>query len=124
MDVGNSRLPSPPVGEFKIELPKYKPPGEPDHYRLSAARLGTTKREPSTGWLTRYVSALATPKLEELSTLLQPYYRALHAFGAHHGDPNLSNFQLVNGKIMVLDLESAVFNLSTNDQNLFYEDEH
>ncbi|KAK5655574.1 hypothetical protein OQA88_5505 [Cercophora sp. LCS_1] len=245
MDVGNAQLPLPPVGKFEIELPKYKRPGEPEHYRLSTARLGATKPEPSTTlvhfWFrTRYVSALATGlshlhphifklqirpsivasligscikllpafaqswaraafpewllpshvvlkqqkqgeeeeeeikaelfdtevkaygrlkplqgvvipayygrlhyngiralileylegvslsspegatlRLEELSTLLQPCYQALHAFGVHHDDPNLSNFQLVNGKIMVLDLESAVFDLSANDQAYF-----
>jgi RIO-like serine/threonine protein kinase len=62
----------------------------------------------------------ATLRLEELSTLLQPCYQALHAFGVHHDDPSLSNFLLVDdGKIMVLDLESAVFDLSTDDQALF-----
>ncbi|KAK3295273.1 uncharacterized protein B0H64DRAFT_143552 [Chaetomium fimeti] len=62
----------------------------------------------------------ATLRLEELSALLQPCYRALHAFGVHHDDPNLSNFQLVNdGKIMVLDLENAVFGLSADDQAFF-----
>ncbi|KAK3356300.1 hypothetical protein B0T25DRAFT_474174 [Lasiosphaeria hispida] len=240
---GNAQLPRPPAGKFEIELPKYKRPGEPEHYRLSAARLEATKREPSTTlvhfWFrTRYVAALATGlthlhphiielhirpsmvaslvgsyvrllpafaqswartalpewflpdhvvlkqqkqgeeeiimaelfdtevkaygrlkplqgvviptcygrlhyngtralileylkgvslsspegatlRLEELSTMLQPCYRALHAFDVHHDDPNLSNFQLVNGKIMVLDLESAVFGLSANDQAFF-----
>ena len=33
----------------------------------------------------------ATLRLEELSTLLQPCYRVLHAFGVHYDDPNLSN---------------------------------
>lgn len=60
-----------------------------------------------------------TLQLEELSTLLQPCYRALHAFSVHHNDPNLSNFRLVNGKIMVLDLESAVFDLPAKDQAFF-----
>jgi hypothetical protein len=59
----------------------------------------------------------ATLNLEELSALLQPCYEALHAFGVHHDDPNLSNFQLVDGeKIMALDLESAV--LETNIHEL------
>ena len=58
----------------------------------------------------------ATLSLEELSTLLQPCYQALHAFDMHHDNPNLSNFQLVNGGFMVLDLESAVFNLAANGQ--------
>jgi hypothetical protein len=61
----------------------------------------------------------ATLRLEELSALLQPCYRALHAFGVHYDDPNLSNFQIVNGKIMVLDLESAVFDLSADAQAFF-----
>ncbi|KXX81130.1 Lipopolysaccharide core heptose(II) kinase RfaY [Madurella mycetomatis] len=243
MNVEDSQLPPPPVGKHEIELPKYKRPGEPEHYRLSATRLRGTKRQfPTTlvhFWFrTRYVSALAaglsqlhphilelhirpstvasligscvgllpgfaqswvqavlpewflpnhvvlkkqkegeeemimeelfdtevkaygrlkplqgvviptcygrlhyngtralileylggvslsspegaTLRLEELSTLLQPCYRALHAFGVHHDDPNLSNFQLVNGKIMVLDLESAVFDFSVDDQAFF-----
>jgi hypothetical protein len=61
----------------------------------------------------------ATLRLEELSALLQPCYRVLHAFGVHYDDPNLSNFQLVNGKVMVLDLESAVFDLSADGQAFF-----
>jgi len=61
----------------------------------------------------------ATLRQEELSALLQPCYRALHALGVHHDDPNLANFQLVNGNIMVLDLESAVFDLSADDQAFF-----
>jgi tRNA A-37 threonylcarbamoyl transferase component Bud32 len=61
----------------------------------------------------------ATLRLEELSTLLQPCYRELHAFGVHHDDPNLSNFHLINGKIMVLDLESAEFDLSADKQAHF-----
>jgi hypothetical protein len=54
----------------------------------------------------------ATLKLEELSALLQPCYRAMHAFKAHQDDVNLANFQLVDGKIMVLDLENVIFDLS------------
>jgi len=62
----------------------------------------------------------ATLCLDELSRLLQPCYRAMHAFGVHHDDPNLSNFQLVDDKkIMVMDLESAVFDLSTDEQAFF-----
>lgn len=61
----------------------------------------------------------ATLRLEELSTLLQPCYRALHAFGVHHDDSNLSNFHLMNGKVMVLDLESAEFGLSADEQAYF-----
>lgn len=48
MDMENPQLPPPPVGKYEIELPKYKRAGEPEHYRLSAARLGATKREPPT----------------------------------------------------------------------------
>ncbi|KAK4102670.1 hypothetical protein N658DRAFT_566192 [Parathielavia hyrcaniae] len=61
----------------------------------------------------------ATLRLEELSALLQPCYRALHALGVHHDDPNLANFQLVNGNIMVMDLESAVFDMSADDLEYF-----
>ncbi len=51
----------------------------------------------------------ATLRLEELSALLQPCYQAIHAFGGAVDDTNLSNFQLVDGRIMMMDLESAVF---------------
>ncbi len=61
----------------------------------------------------------ATLRLEELSALLQPCYHALHAFVVHHGDPNLSNFQLVDGKLMVLDLESTVFDLPADARPSF-----
>lgn len=61
----------------------------------------------------------ATLRLEELSTLLQPCYRALHAFGVYHGDPNLSNFHLVDRKIMVLDFGGAVFDMSADDLAFF-----
>ncbi|KAK4156608.1 lipopolysaccharide core heptose(II) kinase RfaY [Chaetomidium leptoderma] len=68
--------------------------------------------------------SLASPegamlRLEELSTLLQPCFRALHAFDVHQDDSNLSNFQLVDGRIMVLDLESAVFHYSADDRAFF-----
>jgi hypothetical protein len=62
----------------------------------------------------------ATMTLEELSSLLQPCYRALHAFfDVHQDDANLSNFQLVDGKIKVLDLESAVFHYSADQRATF-----
>jgi hypothetical protein len=61
----------------------------------------------------------ATLELEELSELLQPCYRALHAFGVHHDDPHPSNFQLVDGKTMVLDLERVMFGLSAKE-NVFF----
>ena len=57
----------------------------------------------------------ATFRLDELPPLFQPCYRAFHALGAYHGDANLSNFHLVNGKIMALDLESVVFELSMDE---------
>ncbi|KAL1877368.1 hypothetical protein VTK73DRAFT_8663 [Phialemonium thermophilum] len=68
--------------------------------------------------------SLASPEAalltaEELSTLLQPCYRALHAFGVHHDDPNLANFQLVDGKLMVLDLESADFSVPQGRMEFF-----
>ena len=61
----------------------------------------------------------ATMTLEELSDLLQPCYRALHAFGVHQDDANLSNFQLVDGRLMVMDLESVVLDY-TADQRAFF----
>jgi aminoglycoside phosphotransferase family enzyme len=61
----------------------------------------------------------ATLRLEELSALFQLCYRALNALGACHGDPNLSNFQLVDGKIMALDLENIEFGLSADDLEHF-----
>lgn len=61
----------------------------------------------------------ATMTLEELSGLLQPCYRALHALGVHQDDANLSNFQLVDGRIKVLDLESAVFHYSAEQRATF-----
>ncbi|RKU43754.1 hypothetical protein DL546_006338 [Coniochaeta pulveracea] len=61
----------------------------------------------------------ATMTLEELSSLLQPCYRALHALGVHQDDANLSNFQLVDGKIKVLDLESAVFHYCADQRATF-----
>ena len=57
-----------------------------------------------------------TLSLEELSDLLHPCYRALHAFGVHHRDPNLYNYQLVDGKMKVLDLESINFDLAEDFQ--------
>jgi len=39
--------PAPPATEqFRIELPKYRRPGEPERYRLSAARLSSPKDAP------------------------------------------------------------------------------
>jgi tRNA A-37 threonylcarbamoyl transferase component Bud32 len=61
----------------------------------------------------------ATLQLEQLSALLQPCYRALHAFQVHHDDPQPANFQLVDGKIMVLDLERVMFDLSADDMGYF-----
>ncbi|GAB1309939.1 hypothetical protein MFIFM68171_00149 [Madurella fahalii] len=61
----------------------------------------------------------STLKLEALSDLLQVCYRALHSFGVHHDDPQLGNFQFLDGRIMVLDLERVMFDLSLDD-NAFY----
>ncbi|KAL2255334.1 hypothetical protein VTK26DRAFT_3587 [Humicola hyalothermophila] len=61
----------------------------------------------------------ATLTLQELSDLLQPCYRALHAFGVHHEDPHLGNFQLVDGKMMVLDFERVAFHLSPEARIFF-----
>jgi hypothetical protein len=61
----------------------------------------------------------ATLGLEELSGLLQPCYRALHTFGVQHDDPQPANFQLVDGKIMVLDLERVMFDLSADEKACF-----
>lgn len=61
----------------------------------------------------------ATMILEELSSLLQPCYRALHAFDLYQDEANLSNFQPVEGKIKVLDLESAVFHYSADQRATF-----
>jgi len=61
----------------------------------------------------------ATMTLEELSSLLQPCYQALNAFDVFQDDANLSNFQLVDGKIKVLDFESAVFHYSADQRATF-----
>ncbi|KAK4032347.1 lipopolysaccharide core heptose(II) kinase RfaY [Parachaetomium inaequale] len=39
--------------------------------------------------------------------------------GVHHDDPQPANFQHVDGKIMVLDLERVMFNLSADDMGYF-----
>lgn len=56
---------------------------------------------------------------KELSALLQGCHRELHINGVHQEDPQLSNFRLVNGRIMVLDFERVAFNLSECDRVLF-----
>lgn len=61
----------------------------------------------------------ATLTLEKLAELLQPCYRALHTFGVHHEDPHLGNFQLVDGRIMVMDFESVMFYPSEDDKAFF-----
>lgn len=58
----------------------------------------------------------ATMTTEELSTLLQPWYRALNALGVFHDDPNLANVHFVDGKVMAMDFESAVFDVSPEDR--------
>ncbi|GAB1311854.1 hypothetical protein MFIFM68171_02064 [Madurella fahalii] len=62
MDVHKPQPPGAPAGNYESRLPK---PGEPKHYQLSAARLGSTQQEPPTKpvhfWFrTRYISALAS----------------------------------------------------------------
>ncbi|KAH6619575.1 hypothetical protein B0J18DRAFT_434447 [Chaetomium sp. MPI-SDFR-AT-0129] len=71
------------------------------------------------GGVSLYSPEAGTMTLEELSSLLQPCYRAIDAFGVHQDDANLLNFQLVAGKIKVLDLESVVFHYSA-DQRAFF----
>lgn len=61
----------------------------------------------------------ATLTLQELSDLLQPCYQALHTFGVHHNDPQLGNFQLVDGRIMALDFERAALDVSADDRAFF-----
>lgn len=61
----------------------------------------------------------STLKLEAQCDLLQVCYRVLHSFGVHHDDPQLGNFQLVDGKVMALDLERVMFDLPSDD-NAFY----
>ncbi|EGX97231.1 Protein kinase-like domain [Cordyceps militaris CM01] len=61
----------------------------------------------------------ATLRLSELAALLLPCYRALHPFRVQYDDINLSNFVLVDGRMRVLDLESAVFDSSDRDMALF-----
>ncbi|KAH6623797.1 hypothetical protein F5144DRAFT_371867 [Chaetomium tenue] len=61
----------------------------------------------------------ATLRLEELSALFQPCYQALTAMAACHGDPNLANFQLVDGRIMALDLDNVEFGLPADKREHF-----
>lgn len=62
----------------------------------------------------------ATLSLRELADLLQPCYRALHAFGVHHDDPSWGNFRLVDGgRIMVLDFERVALDLPPDDRTSF-----
>ncbi|KAK4236867.1 lipopolysaccharide core heptose(II) kinase RfaY [Achaetomium macrosporum] len=68
--------------------------------------------------------SLASPEgstltLEQLSALLQSCYRAIQAFGVHHEDPHMENFQLVDGRIMALDFERVEFDLSEDDMEHF-----
>ncbi|KAK4156995.1 lipopolysaccharide core heptose(II) kinase RfaY [Chaetomidium leptoderma] len=225
MDAANTQPPLRPAAKYEIRLPKRKRPGEPDHYRLSAARLAAppTKPPPTRpvhphllnlhlrpcrvagflshcfnpppafiqSWARRIfpewflpdhivlksqkqgvdeleekglfdtevkaysrlkpLQGVVIPKfyglcyhggaralilehlpgvsllspegstltLEELSALLQPAYRALQAFGVQHDDPHMGNFQLVDGRMMVLDLERVAFDLSEDDMAHF-----
>lgn len=45
MNVENSQPLAPPVGKHGLALPMYKRPGEPEHYRVTATRLGGIKRQ-------------------------------------------------------------------------------
>ncbi|KAL2166192.1 hypothetical protein VTG60DRAFT_3152 [Thermothelomyces hinnuleus] len=61
----------------------------------------------------------ATLTLEEISALMQPCHRAMHAFGVHHSDPHPANYQLVDGKLMALDLEYVEWDLPDEKNILF-----
>jgi predicted unusual protein kinase regulating ubiquinone biosynthesis (AarF/ABC1/UbiB family) len=43
----------------------------------------------------------------------------LHSFGVDHGDPHPGNFQLLDGKLVVLDLEQIEFDMPAEEQDLF-----
>lgn len=58
-------------------------------------------------------------RLDDLAALLLLYYRAMHPFRVQYDDPNLLNFVLVDGRIMVLDLESVIFDSSDRDIAVF-----
>jgi hypothetical protein len=60
MDAESPQSPPPPVGKYEIELPKYRRPGEPEHYRLSATGLRPPKRESTA---TLVVSGIVIPGL-------------------------------------------------------------
>ncbi|KAK0633873.1 hypothetical protein B0T14DRAFT_533966 [Immersiella caudata] len=62
MDANAFLAPCPHVGSNEVELPKYRDPGEPEKYRLSAARLCAVKHEPpaTPAFKTRYISALSS----------------------------------------------------------------
>lgn len=60
-----------------------------------------------------------TLKLEDLAEMLKVCYRALHAFGVQPDDPQPGNFQLLEGKIMMLDLERVMFDRSAEDNAFF-----
>lgn len=61
----------------------------------------------------------ATLELGELSRLLQECYRALHALGVHHEDPQLGNFRLVGERLIAVDLERVAFDMSADDNAFF-----
>ncbi|KAK0753515.1 hypothetical protein B0T18DRAFT_434257 [Schizothecium vesticola] len=60
----------------------------------------------------------ATLKMNELAALLLPCFRAMHPFRVQYGDANLSNFVLVDGRMMVWDLEDVEFDSSDYDMAL------
>lgn len=55
-------LPSPFDLSYDIQLPKYRRPGEPERYRLSAARLAMAPREPRTKLIVSVVSYCGIPR--------------------------------------------------------------
>ena len=71
--------------------------------------------------------SLATPEagtltLDQLSSMLQECYRGLHGFGVHQEDSLPGNFMLVDGKLMAVDFEKAVFDQSADDNAYFMAD--
>ncbi len=68
--------------------------------------------------------SLASPEggtlgLRELSELLQICHRAMHVFGVLQSDLQMGNFQLVDGKLLVMDFERVEFDLSLDRHTHF-----
>jgi hypothetical protein len=61
----------------------------------------------------------ATLTPNELAALLLPCFRAMHPFRVLYGDSNLQNFVLVDGRMMVLDLEHVEIDSPDYDLALF-----